>query len=410
MELIITIITICFIYYNSFRNPTKSIIAFLILETSFLGFVHIEILVGGVDYIALILNMVLLPAIFSAWRKNKNVYAKRIILFLAIFYIYGLLKPLFDGNQNFVQSVKTSKTFLYYIFVVYVIIKGPAIDMKKVSNIVVLIALYFSTLYILFYVLGLNIIVPCYEKNSQLQCHYDSYIALGLIFIFSFCSSTLLKKYRNYLSIYLLIGLSCGGFFALFSTSLLISLFLNVRSIYKKDKQLCASLIILFIVLLILSIGVFFNDILNTINISIAEQSHALSGREIYNEFRWTLIDKQLMFGYGFLSSDSEPMLVYGNQSVQYMRTFSFIDAGYVDLLGRFGVLGSIIFLLLPIYLIINNKSKSIKLPFVLFLIQLLFVNLTWSVFSFNMGIVLLGIVYTILLYNYENSKYYRCV
>ena len=136
-------------------------------------------------------------------------------------------------------------------------------------------------------------------------------------------------------------------------------------------------------------------------------QTNSLVSRERYNEFRWSLINKQLYFGWGFLYKTMS--IVKSVASTGYMETFSFIDSGYVDLFGRFGIIGTFIFMLYPIYIMLKSFGDKALYPFAFFIIQFMCVNYTWSVFSFPMGITVLSIAYVFVITQTIDNQDYEC-
>ena len=88
------------------------------------------------------------------------------------------------------------------------------------------------------------------------------------------------------------------------------------------------------------------------------------------------------------------------------MRTFTFIDSGYTDMMGKFGLIGTILFLLIPISIFIKGFNNKKNINCVLFILQLLAVNATWSVFTYQMGIILLAIAYSFIFSNIKQQQY----
>ena len=101
--------------------------------------------------------------------------------------------------------------------------------------------------------------------------------------------------------------------------------------------------------------------------------------------------------GYGFLSYDS---LNFMNEN-KYAIYSSTIDNGYIDFILKFGMIGCIAFLLIFYKIIIsqNNSVKDVALK--VFLIQYIFVNITWSVYLFAVGNIALCLA-TFLIINNE--------
>ena len=107
----------------------------------------------------------------------------------------------------------------------------------------------------------------------------------------------------------------------------------------------------------------------------------------------------------GFLYKSSSLLRSFGGTG--YKETLSFIDAGYVDLLGRFGVIGLLLFLFYPFKILFNSLRFPYLFPFTFLIIQFVAVNYTWSVFSYPMGILVLSLVYVFVINELDMYKNY---
>ena len=194
-------------------------------------------------------------------------------------------------------------------------------------------------------------------------------------------------------------GIYIGGYFSLMVSSWFITL--GVLA-YRSIRHLSVMVLWIGTFLLILLYGVAIDTTLMQL---WGEQQSALESRSHYNEFRWALIAKEFLGGYGFLSRDTRLVsLNASGENSTYMMDLSFIDAGYVDLMGRFGLIGTILFLLFPLYFMTTSVWNRQTLPFLLLILFFYVVNTTWSVFTFPHGIIVLAFVYA---YLYQNKKHY---
>lgn len=135
----------------------------------------------------------------------------------------------------------------------------------------------------------------------------------------------------------------------------------------------------------------------------ITGENNSLSAREIYNEFRWEAIDRQKELGYGFIHQSSDFMKNFKTLgSNRFMERFTVIDSGYVDMLIKYGYIGTAIILIVLIRYYAQGFFKTHKNPLSLamsiYLIQYLFINYTWSVFTFAHGIIPAIIAFHFLL------------
>lgn len=372
---------IVLLYFSVYKR-TYFVISYFLYLSSFVGFVSNSLILGGVEYGHFFINIIALYSMFLSLNKIRKV--RIAILFFIIFYIYGLVKPVLDGNQGLIDSVKASKSFSFYFFVMYMINFFNKINYLKVAKFLLVVSVYFSFIYIINNLFQVSIAPPIYKISDGVACSYVSFISFSVVYVnSSFFVASRIKKIS--LSLFLLVGLWFAEFFNIFLTTVMIFIYLHFRN----NK--------LLLLLLSIPVGLIFIIICWEYIINIYEvQKIALDSRSALTEFRWSIIDNYLWGGCGFLYSTSELMRMNVSDSV-LLNTFSFIDAGYVDLLGRFGLIGTAIFLTFPIAIILKNRNITILHPYLLFILQFFLVNVTWSVFTYAMGISLLAIVYGLI-------------
>lgn len=393
MENLVNIIYALILTGWSFMCPTRYVMGYFIYVSSYLGWFSHDVLVGGVEYGQFFFNLLAILPVLYSW-KELDVWIRRMMVFLFLFYLYGLAKPVIDGHQGWILSVKSSKSMTSYFFLFYVLAFYRQLDFDRIFRFVTMLAFYYSILYLVNAV-GIGIKPPMYVKGQFIQCFYDSFLLLALCYRLTreepFAGKNLWVVGG------LLGGIYVSGYFSLFAVAVCLVLgFYLYQSVHHP----------LVWILLILSVCLFF-----TLD-SIRERSvwrfwddhqEALDSRIRYNEFRWMLISRELWGGYGFLSRETR--LVSMNSMAEnssYMADLSFIDAGYVDLMGRFGLIGTFLFLVVPLCFICTASWSRKTLPFVLLLVSFYAVNMTWAVFSFPQGIVVLALVYAFL---YQNKK-----
>lgn len=92
-----------------------------------------------------------------------------------------------------------------------------------------------------------------------------------------------------------------------------------------------------------------------------------------------------------------------------FMERFTVIDSGYVDLLIKFGYLGTGITLAILnrffLFGFIRKFRNHITLAMSLYFFQYLFVNYTWSVYTFSHGIIP-GAVAMYIMIMYQDFKF----
>lgn len=393
MENLVNIIYAFVLMRWSFTHPTRYVMGFLIYVSSYLGWFNQDLLIGGVEYGEFLFNLLALLPVVYGWKEIDS-RIKAVILFLSLFYLYGLVKPIMDGHQGWMLSVKSSKSMTAYFFLFYVIAFYQRLDWNKIFRFVTVIAVYYAVLYLVNSV-GIVIRPPFYVKQRFIQCFYDSFMLVA------FCYRLTRENPFNLSNLamlgILLGGIYVGGYFSLWVASLLI---LMVIFLYRKVHHPLVWMLLAASVALLLVIGLMNEEALGAI---WRERQASLDSRTFYNEFRWQLIAREFLSGYGYLSRDTRLVSLHSmTDETGYMSDLTFVDAGYVDLMGRFGLIGTILLLLVPLYFLGMTAWNRQTVPFILMVFSFYAVNMTWSVFSYPQGIIVLALVYAFL---YQNKK-----
>ena len=409
MIIALNIIYLLLLISWALNKPTKFVIGFYIYVTSYFGFFTNDVLISNIEVGTFLSNLIPLFSAIKYRNYLKDKPSKYLILSLLLFYVYGLVKPIIDGHQNILMSIISSKAYTFYFLAIYLFITKDFIKFNKVFNFIFYTSIYYSILYVLN---GAGIVIrpPEYIKGDGIQCRYDSFLTFSLFYLHSrICN---IKK-KAIFTILLFIGLYFGGFFSLLASSIVLLPFMRfLNKNWEKKSNIIVKLVCTIIPLIFFS---HFFMTSQTYKDITERQSEALSSRNIQNEFRWQLIEKEYHWGYGFIHQNSHYISLYNNPDNQYMLSLSFIDSGYTDLMGKFGLCGTILFLLIPIFLMFKGLKNIKSTIGFIFIIQMFAVNITWSVFTFEMGIILLAIVYSYILTNEghnknENIKYYKCI
>ena len=319
MEILINIVYAFVLTTWSFTHPTRYVMGYFIYVSSYLGWFNQDILIGGVEYGEFLFNLLaLLPVIFR-WIEI-DVRIKAVIIFLSMFYLYGLIKPIIDGHQGWMLSVKSSKSMTAYFFLFYVIAFYKQMEWEKLFRFLTIIAVYYASLYIVNWI-GLPIRPPFYIKQDFIQCFFDSFMLLALCYQLTKENPFALNNL--WICVVLLGGIYVGGYFSLLVVAFFI---LGVIFLSQNVKHPLVWMMLAFSVVLLFVIGIICEEALWHI---WKEHQAALDSRSYYNEFRWQLIAKEFLGGYGYLSRDTR--LVSLNSmadSSSYMTDLSCIHKG----------------------------------------------------------------------------------
>ncbi len=378
--------------FLSFFRPKWFVFTYVLFVSSFLGFFPKVILLGGKD-IGLFYQTLLMLSHYFIFYKRTYTLPKSFRNFLNIsilIYLYGVFSPVINGTSSLSLSVIASKHFSSIFLIHYLFIHSTSITYKHLNKILNFFGYYFI-LFLLTYII-IKISPPYYIKDDEnIQYFYPTILSLFL-FIKSYQSHSISQKiFTLILLIIWAKGMQYDGHFAITITTLLscsIILF-RIPVIYflqNHIKLLIGSFMFISLLLVFPS-----EQYLSTF-----KKDKAILSREKINQERYKLIEQKPLIGYGFLHRNAFELEEVNSR---YSKELSFIDSGYVDLLGKFGGIGTFIYLFFFFRVFFYRSTRSLKSrAFKLFFLQLIIVNITWSVFSFNLGLTALSFA-VILIY-----------
>jgi hypothetical protein len=336
-----------------------------------------------------------------------------IFLILAML-VYGVFKPIIDGNSTLFQSLMASKEIWFYFLFFYLAAHRKKIDKDTLITFIKWLGIYFSLIYIAGTIT--SNIPPYYFEDEIIRVYYPTYISLSLLFYAVEFKTHKGKIMKHLLPILLLLGgLVIAGYISLTIMSIIgfiVYVYVFDQKLQLKTRSIIVlSVLSLLIILLIILINEETYKLIESgIYDIISGNNPSLSSRVYYNEFRWEMIDKQKEFGYGFIHQSSEIMSTMNtNEASRYMQRLSVIDSGYVDMLTKFGLVGTALILLVYLKYIVNGfmriNKNPLNLAMAIYLTQYFFVNYTWSVFTYAHGIIPGVIALFILLWNNSYRK-----
>lgn len=398
--IIFAIIFLLFGAFLSIKNPKYFVIYYILASTKFLGFIDpSSFIIGGVEIGYFGLNLITVISIFfnSKWYdfpKNTQLFLYTIIAIL----LYGILKPVIDENSTLIKAFIASKEIWFYSIFIYLIVYRQAIDDRLLLKSLKAIGVFLSIIYIVGQIVP-EFVPPLYYNGSFVRTFYPTYISLAL---FLYCIDLKFSLSRSLkdriIAIILILGLVLAA-----HSSLIIMTVLGVvfyKYLFNKNLVLDKFSIIGAIALSVFSIlfafvfiDELYNELINTINGIITGEDNSLSSRDVYNEFRWEAINKKKELGYGFIHQSSEFMKEINTISTnRFMERFTVIDSGYVDMIIKYGYIGTtIILVIFTKYFskgFLNKYKNPLSLAMSIYLLQYIFINYTWSVYTFAHGII----------------------
>lgn len=378
-------------------KPKIFFLLYLIYITSFFGFISNNIIIYETEIGLFYQNMLMLFGFLVLnSRLNKETQSIKILNYTILaFYLFGILYPIILGFSNLKQSIIASKEFSSIFLINYLFVHKEDISILFIEKIVNFLGYYFLIILSVFIVF--KEIPPAYVKYpGQIQYNYPTLLSL-----FLFIQSAKASGFFSKLKVIILLGIWGLGMFyeghmAITITTILGCLFLIFRIQANFNslnlKRILSIIIIISTFFLILPIDSYLNKISN---------SASLQSRMKYNTKRMELIKSKPLFGYGFIHKSAMKL----DETSKYSETLSYIDSGYTDLLGKFGIVGTTFFLITLMIPFIIKSAVTQEMSTQFFFFQLFAVNFTWSVFSFSMGLIPLSLA-LFMLYKYKDEEY----
>lgn len=382
------------------KKPTYYVIFYLLANTKFLGFFDISeaFIIGGTGLGFPMLNIITIITVFFStnWHKITKEHLYFILFFLLIL-IGGIIYPIYLGLESLQQAIISSKELWVIFFFIYLVSYKNSLNIDLILKSIKLIGLYISLVYIIYIITGFA--PPSYIIENYVKAFFPTFMSLSLFIYFVDYQENKISKIKFlYIFLFLITGIILALHLSLVIGTV-FSLFL-INFLYKNNKfsfsnfltKLIIFLSILFIIL-VSSQNLRYN-VFSTIEAIIYGKDSALSSRDIYNEFRWKAIEKRPYFGYGFIHK-SAPITKKFNKikNNRFAESFGVIDSGYVDMLIKFGYLGTFFYLLLWGKYILKplfnpTKNTFIQLAMAAYILQYYLISYTWSVFTFSHGLI----------------------
>lgn len=380
----------------AFYKPRFFLFSYLLFISSFLGLLPREILIGDNEIGLFYQSFLMLLNYIFYYRRTQSLpsHIKLILKILLLFYLYGVLYPVLSSSSSIVHSVIASKEFSTLFLIHYLFIHKNRLSITFLNKVINFFG-YFFLLILLSFVL-LDFIPPAYIKTQgYLEFKYPAILSL-FIFLKAAAANSAGKK-RNVIVFIIVwtVGMYFEGHTAILLTTTLGSLFIlfnipviNFLTNFKKfliGSGIATALIYFFL------FDLFIEKILET---------PSFKARSTYNNERLEMINENLLQGYGFLHKSASKL----DGSNVYMESLSFIDSGYIDLLGKFGIIGMVIFLFALTSYFFKFQQNIFHISLKLFFVQYFFINITWSVFSYALGTIALSLA-MIIIYKYSEES-----
>jgi O-antigen ligase len=393
----------------AWKFPNAFLSIYILLFTEFLGLIKFEWLGNfSTSNILFIFNTII--AIILIIKINKDsIKIYKIILFPILLFIYGIISPIIQNYSTFLYALADGKDFLSYLLIPYLILYSNNISEVYIKKAIIITGLILSIYCIIFSSTGWA--PPGYRPSEGfgeiIYLKHASIIPLALLIVIS--NKNIFFKPVSYLCISLLtIGLAIQPHRSLFLATIFMIAIYTILYGHIKQKIKYALLITIFIITTtaLANNQYVIDNIISPID-EILYSTGSIAARDNINNLRMDYFYKSPLIGYGFIDEKSNlGEKIFFSSYSKYSQTLGVVDSGYLDLLIRFGITGTLFLLFFYFKLIIscfiNSKDITSRLMG-MFLLSYFIINYTWSVMSYNHGIVPSCFAFFI---SYKNQKH----
>lgn len=345
------------------------VFALLLLATGFLGWVdpHNLQIAGAFDVHAAIMVIVAIAIAFGLTRgvvRGTRFGAPMTVL--ACLWLLGLLMPVLRGESTLWLAINASKEFmvLFAYFAVVLFMRSQR-DLRLGWTAILLVGGYYCVIELLAQFMGLSLIRHmAVDHRPDMFGLWKLYLGfwpviLVLLFysVFEYCQG------KRAALLPMLLGLA-GLLLTFFRSYLLAAvvvigiLLLVVRAARQSPRAVTelAVLGVLAVGLAAMLAGQAFINASDSFMLSglreLRDQTGgSLAGRRAYAEMLLELSSQRPMLGFGFLQRDSS-LVQHLSLPVFAGASLGFIDAGWADMLIKFGFVGGIALLLVWIWIL----------------------------------------------------------
>lgn len=358
------------------------VLLFLLPASNFLGFINpMDIAEKGLfDIHAFILLVNLLAIIYSAqkFKELKTAIFLLPLLIYFMFWCYGIVLPVVDGNSSYFYSIKASKEFLtmFTYFSVFLFLKTKR-DVNLGWIYLIGLGIYYSLLELIGQFAGSSmasfIVYDLRKEGTLFWKIYPPFWPVILVALF-------INYYKVFMRIaksYFMVIMSFFGILLTFFRSYLLSIFVVVplvlvltsHGLYKITSRILILVATLCLSILVISFSMGYgldsfekisdDFVLSGVRELTSHSGGSLVGRERVSKARTIILNKRPYLGYGFIDKDSQ----FGIRNRKFILgdNLGFIDKGVLDIPIKFGYSGFLLLMFTVFRIIYSliNMSKT---------------------------------------------------
>jgi O-antigen ligase len=374
---------------------------YLLLSTGLFGFLPMNLSLR-IPAIMFFLNCAMLLTVIVSLLKGRKLSSKMILLFLVcvlVLITFGILYPSYLGFSSISRTIINGKDMFGYAALAYLAINHKHFDFKYFFRLFSFIAVTLVIVLIIGFLTGYC--PPGYfqHEGNIIQVNHSTYISIAVLLLASKMLGPRINLFLILLFLFMVIGLLVQGHRSIILTTFLaVSLLWLVQAhISVKLLSLIIGIPLLFAFYLVDDGRIFESKIVEPIT-ELRDESGHIEYRNNINTLRLLYIAQRPLLGYGFIHKISPLGEEIEEHSVsRFNETLGVVDSGYIDMIVRFGIVGTILFCIV-FGLLLYNRLRNVtalmpgQLAMLLFISTYFLINYTLSVFTYDTGIICLCI------------------
>lgn len=388
--------------------PKFFLVIYVWILSGALGFIHADSLLPlSFENLNFLVNLATIVPILVRCGV-RSIFSERIVRIYIVLFLFGILYPIFNGWSNLTASVTDGKGFLSILLIPY-LLAHRSITPRFIKLIVFSVSYYLGLIcivYLLFGVFPVGYEPVSLSSYEGLHIRYATVMLLAVLLAYI----DLREKYSNvrmssFIMLLLFLWIQPHDSVALASTLVIGAHYLYNLRISRRIKfmDLAFTFSGFMTLLLILSSASLQTGILNIFN-QVTLLEGAFGSRLDLNVFRLTYFLDEPMLGYGFIDETSAlGAPIKDDAPSRFSATLGVVDAGIVDIGMRFGSIGLSSFVIV-IMIALRRYDSDFRI-FKLLLASYFLASLTWSVFTYSFGIVIISIAYALCV-KVQSSKF----
>lgn len=389
-----------FLFWSSLRHPRVFVWIYLIVSTQFFGFIdHQAIEIEGLFNVMLFLNItvVVSSVLLLVLGRRSLKGARWFLIGITGIFTFGVIYPVINGHSGIVYAITDGQEVTTYALLAYLLVNRSKFGYAYIERVFGVLGVLLSI--IIIYGRIAQHPLPAYDLLSKdtprqgLRVYHEIYIYFGFILIIARGLWTRFSQTDVVSLLIMFFGLAFQGHRSIFLSAVgTVGLFaIYTGQIRTQIKMYFGAALFGTLGLIFVGFEGFRNLLVSPVQ-EILNQQGAIEARFRLNAIRWSYFVDRPWFGYGFIDNKSslgQELVAKANSP--HAKLMGTIDAGYIDLLTRFGIVGTVGFLLSYIPFIkkaLSDRSRYILVMTGLYILSLYIVSITWSPFTYEFGIV----------------------